>query len=212
MNILVFLTTFILICDYAQIRYFLLQLLSPSVKKYELSDKDILALIKDKAGLSLKKITIIESDKMFGGMSGTPNMPKMYLSSELKRQLTIGELEYVLLHELAHHKYYHPIITLLAQFILMIIGTTLASFTNPIEAFIIGVILAILFILLARYNERVAENFAAKNMESPQAMITAVNKFEQNWKGGLFGRLTKLISWNISYNEKRKIATNYISS
>lgn len=161
MNILVFLTTFILICDYAQIRYFLLQLLSPSVKKYELSDKDILALIKDKAGLSLEKITIIESDKMFGGMSGTPNMPKMYLSSELKRQLTIGELEYVLLHESAHHKYYHPIITLLAQFILMIIGT-LASFTNPIEAFIIGVILAILFILLARYNERVAENFAAK--------------------------------------------------
>lgn len=181
MNILVFLTTFILICDYTQIRYFIQQLLSPSIRKYELSDKDILALIKDKVGLSLESITIIESNKMFGGMSGTPNMPKMYLSSELKKQLTTGELEYVLLHESAHHKYYHPIITLLAQFILMIIGTILASFTNnPIGAFIIGIVLAFLFILLARYNERIAENFAAKNMESPQSMITAVNKFEQN--------------------------------
>jgi len=207
----VFLITFIFIVDYYQIELFVLSLLTPSVPKSKNTDKSLLNLVRKKAGFNLKHITVIESNKMYGGISGVPGFPQMYLSSQLLQNLNKEELEYVILHESAHFKYFHPVVTAATQVILIALGLYLSNQTNIIYALLLAIFFSFLSLLVARKTERVAENFAAKNMENPKAMITAVNKFEKNWiKDDRAKLLKKFMSWNISYEEKREIARKYI--
>lgn len=205
MNCFIFLIIFILIANWKQIIFFVVAFLRPKVKKTKLKNKWMLDIVKEKAGLNLKHIVVIESDKMYGGMSGIPGRPLMMLSSQLLKTLNKEEQEYVLLHEAAHFKYYHPIILAVSQIALILVGLYFVYRTPLCVAILAGFLLGLMFIQIARVTERAAENFAASHMENPKAMLSAVAKFNKRWKKSLYKPL-KLISWNVSYEEKHRIA------
>jgi len=207
---LIFLTIFVVLADWSQIWLFVEPLIKPSVKKIKLKNKEILRTIKEKSGLHLNSIIVIESEKMYGGMSGIPGRPQMILSSKLIKTLDKGELEYVLLHEAAHFKYSHPVILGISQIALIGLGIYLVREASFIITAIIGVTFGLFFIQIARITERAAENFSASHMSDPKYMLGAVNKFEKEWSNISLPKLRKLLSWNISYKEKRKIAMKYV--
>lgn len=209
MRYLLFLLAFIAVADWAQVWLFIMTLLRPTVKKTKIKDKALLNFIKNKAGFEIKQIVKIESNKMYGGMSGIPGRPIMMLSSELLKTLSKDELEYVLLHESGHFKYYHPVIIVCAQVFSIAVGLYISIFISPFLAFLLGVVIALAFIQIARRTETAAENFAASHLDNPEAMISAVNKFEAHW-GKSQTRILKSLSWNISYDKKREIAKKYV--
>jgi len=206
-----FITIFIVIADWDQIALFVIALLRPSVKKAAFKDKRMLKIVNEKVGMKLSHITVITSGKMYGGMSGLLRKPKMILSSALLKNLNKDELEYVLLHEAAHFKYFHPIIIGLSQIILTVFGLYILQFFSAFSSLVIGVILGLILIQIARITERHAENFAVSHMGDPNAMISAFDKFEETWSKVSFFKLKKFLSWNVSYGEKRRIAKKYIA-
>lgn len=212
MKYFLFIIVFVAISDWSQASLFIEKLINPSIQKTKLKDKKILKVIKEKSGLNLKHITVIESDRMYGGMSGIPGKPIMYLSSSVLKNLNKDELGYVLLHEAAHSKYYHPSIVAILQIILILMGIYILQFTDSVTfSFIIGILFTFTFIKIARATERAAENFAASRMDNPKAMVTAVDKFEKAQSKESLLKLRKFVSWNISYSEKRHIALKSIS-
>lgn len=209
MNQIIFFVTFIAIANWTQIIFFVLALLHPKVRKTKIKDKWMLDTVKNKAGFALKEIVAIESDKMYGGMTGVPGSPLMMLSSKLLKTLNKDEQEYVLLHEAGHFKYHHPIILALSQILLIAIGIYLSAHGNPLMSLFLGSVLSLVLIHIARVTEAAAENFAASHMDNPKAMLTAVSKFNDRWEKSPLKPIRPL-GWNIPYEKKCMIAKRYI--
>ena len=194
-----------------QIWFFVLTLARPSARKRKLKDKKLSDLIRTKVGFKLNHILVLESDKLYGGMTGIPGKPLMILSEAILKELNKDELEYVILHEAAHFKYHHPIILGILQIFLVLTGLYFVQFTTTFVAIFTGILFSFIYIQISRVTERQAENFAASNMNDPKGMLTAVNKFEKSWAKSPHLKLKKFLSWNISYEEKRSIAKKYIT-
>lgn len=211
MSTITFLTTFLITADLFQIRHFVIGLMDPTVEKSHLRDKRILKLIKDVGGFKLEKIWVIKSKRMFGGMSGFVIKPVMFLSSKLLEVLDPKELDYVVLHEVAHFKFHHPLLLTVTQGVLIVSGIYMVHSGPLYIAFSVAFLLGIIYIQIARITERVAENFAASNIADPRDMISAIEKFEAQWMNRRRKRIfMRVFSWNIPYPEKKEIAMRYI--
>lgn len=202
-----FAVTFLFLSNYFQVIYVLSNLFRPT-KQSRGTNQKILLFLKNNVGLKLKNYVVIKSSRMFGGMSGLPKKPFLLLSSKLLSTLTQKELEYVLLHEAAHHKYNHPLLLALSQIILASLGIYMSSYLELLPAAAFAIILSLLFIKLARITERQAETFAAKRVSNPKSMVSAIMKLQTNW-GNKNLWFRKYFSWNVSFEEKIEIANNY---
>lgn len=209
-NTVIFLITFLSLSNYFQIFYFLISLISPKIKKVQLKDPDIIHFIKNKTKLNIPEITVLQSEKMYGGITGVCR-PSMFLSSKLIDVLTRSELEYVILHESAHYLYKHPLIIGVSQVILAILGSLISASSNLGLTFLIAILTTYTFLVIARTCERYAERFAALNINNPSDMISTVNKFEENWMGKI-PNILRIFSWNISFKEKRNFAQETIKN
>jgi len=153
-----------------------------------ISDDKTMDLIKDKAGVSIKKICIVQSEKPYGLMVGIPARPILILSSNLYETFTKDELEYVFLHEAAHYKYLHSVREVIFSILLIFVGI-IVVFALPVQAFsfvitvMLGVILGIINVQFAYLSELQADRFAIRNMSNPPALITAIEKFKEAWNG-----------------------------
>ncbi len=216
-SLLLFTLGYLFICNYFQILTFLHALSKPKHIEF-ISDPQISDIIQKKTGLKIKRITIFESKTFFGMMPAIPWKPEMILSSALYQKLNKDELEWVVLHEAAHCKFWHVVKSALTQFILLILGVfILYRFALP---FIITILLTPLFACMAiqcmRYFEREADTFAISNVDNPYAVITAQKKFESQrplnseWIYGETSIIRKILFWNILPSERIRLANDRI--
>lgn len=147
-----------------------------------IQDDDLRNLVRNKTGIDIESIKILESDKPFGMMVGIPTKPQLILSRKLYDTFTPDEMEYVVLHEAGHYKLWHTITEIGAGIVLLSIGTLILKKIMPLQfslptAVLIGITCGILLIRLGRLNEYQADSYSLKHMTNPQGMITATNKF-----------------------------------
>src|SRR3989338_10777911 len=83
---------------------------------------DLRKLIRNKTGIDIESIKILESDKPFGMMVGIPTKPQLILSRKLYDTFTPGEMEYVVMHEAGHYKLWHTVTELAAGITLFVVG------------------------------------------------------------------------------------------
>ena len=147
-----------------------------------IQNDDLRKLIRNKTGIDIESIKILESDKPFGMMVGIPTKPQLILSRKLYDTFTPDEMEYVVLHEAGHYKLWHTITELTAGLILLALGILILRKVTALPlslpmALLMGVMFGILLIRVGRLNEYQADSYSLKHMTNPQGMITATNKF-----------------------------------
>lgn len=211
LNIILFTIIFLLVTQRQQIAVILSAHTRFAFKK--LSDAKIAKFIKDRAGILIKTIYIVQSAKPYGLMVGIPTKPILILSSNLYKTFTEDELEYVLLHEAAHYKYLHSIREVIFSILLLTIGIILIltlsvpaiSFTTTIVS---GILLGIINIQFAYISELQADKFAIRNMKNPAAIVTMVEKFKKARHGHEVRNTIPgiLFQRNTSYKKRIQIA------
>lgn len=142
-------------------------------------NKAFASIIKDKAGLkNLKEIRIYDTDSFYGFMTGLPNMPIMAISKKAYVELNKDAMEWLLLHESAHHILRHSFKLAMMQISLAITGIIILMNTKSLFWTIVGIIFlaltfAIIAIQVAKRHEYEANTFAVKRMTNPKGMEDA---------------------------------------
>ncbi len=204
------------ISNWFQIKTFVKHLSHPMKSIEVIRDAYISSLIKRKTGLSLKKIIVFKSEKMFGMMPGIPIKPELILSSRIMKDLNKDELEWVILHESAHCLFWHVLKTSLIQIMIWVTGILILKFvSNVFLVVLISIVLSLLVIRLMRFLEWEADRFAINNVDNPKGVITAQEKFKEiNGKLSFYqkGIFRQLLFWNILPVERVKLAEQRIKS
>lgn len=215
MEYLVFLVTFFYLSNWFQVNTFAKQLFREKGKFKELKDKQIFDDVFRKTGLKLRSIKLFEFETPFGMMPGVPWRADMILSTNLYKTFSKDELEYVIMHEVGHCVLYHVPKLILVFLSFVCVGLYVLSFIDENRLFyslISAIILSLLYVQVAGFTEREAENFAASKMDNPEGMISAVReKFSKYYLNVPFFFIKKtLLGHNISYTEKIAIAEKEI--
>lgn len=144
----------------------------------------LLQLIKDKTGIGITNVKISESQQPFAFMVGIPTQPQLIISRAVYDNFNPSAMEYVLIHEAGHYKFWHGVTEFGAMLILLIIGVVLIKKLNLgfVKIIILGLFFGILLIQLGKFDEIQADKFTAKTMTDPQGMIEATNNF-RNYHG-----------------------------
>lgn len=169
---------------WSQINLFLSSIGKAKKSARLVKDEWIIKILKEKSGMNMKSIRILNSSLFFGMMAGIPGNPQLMLSKELYEDFNKNELEYVLFHEAGHYKLGHSVIELSAGILLLVLGIfILNSFqSNVLSALLLGLLFGILMIQFGRLKEVQADNFSLKRMTNPEGMITATNKLVKAWE------------------------------
>lgn len=215
---IVFALTYIVICNWFQLISFVTAIAKPKRIRF-ISDVEISNIIYKKTGLTLSRITIFESNSMFGMMPAIPWKPEMILSSSLYSTLNRDELEWVILHEAAHCLLWHTVKSALVQLLMLSIGVfvIMRIFPNLLIIFPLSISLAVITIQIMRKFEREADTFAIAHVKNPQAVITAQQQFENKrptkyaWIYAESGIIRSLFFWNILPSERIRLASMRIS-
>ncbi len=198
------------ICNWFQIGAFVKHLSQPKKLIKIIRDNQISSLVKNKTGLSLKRIIVFNSEKMFGMMPGIPLWPELILSSRMIKELNKDELEWVILHEVAHCVFWHVPKTFLIQVFVWAIGLWLTSLSQSlILVLLFSLTLSLLSIQVFRLLEWEADKFAINNVDNPQGVITAQEKFKKlNGKLSFYqkGIFRQLFYWNILPAQRIELA------
>lgn len=215
MSYIIFAIIFLFICNYFQILHFAKLIVGPKIKTETLKDDWINSVVKKKAGLNLKDITLFKDEKMYGMMTGLGPwmMPRMILSEGLYKNLNNDELEWVILHEAGHCVLLHNIQSLIIELIFLGTGLYLIS-TQNINLFIIP-ILSLIFSIFAiqvirRMTEYTADMYSISRVDNPNGVITAQEKFRKNYKGSIFSNEKSIVRflfhWNIYPSQRIEMA------
>lgn len=218
MNIeyLVFLITFLYLSNRFQVNTFAKQLFREKGKVKELKDKQIFDNVFKKTGLKLRSIKLFESETPFGMMPGIPWRSDMILSTNLYKTFSKDELEYVVMHEVGHCKMWHTVKFAFIEILFAMLGLNFLYFLPKNDLLILasilaGVVYAIIFVQVARFFERQAEEFAVSKMDNPEGMISAVEKFKKGYPDTTFFYIKRfLFGWNIFPEEKIEVAEKEI--
>lgn len=150
-------------------------------------------LISNKTKVKVSNIKLMKSERLFGMMIGIPTFPQLILSSNLYKEFTPGELEYVILHEAGHYQLQHGLKEVFVLLILLFIGILiLKKIKNEKAIFfslILGLVFGIVMIRFGRIHEYQADYFALERMENPEGLISATNKFKES--NNSLGKLVK---------------------
>lgn len=202
------------ISNWFQIKTFIKHLFHPKRSIEVIHDEYISSLIKRETGLSLKRILVFKSEKMFGMMPGIPIKPELILSSRILEDLNKDELEWVILHESAHCLFWHVPKTILIQLSVWVIGLLILKFlSNIVLIILLSTGLSLLVIRFMRVLEWQADKFAINKVSNPEGVISAQEKFKKvNSKLSFYqkGIFRQLLFWNILPVERVKLAEQRI--
>lgn len=117
-------------------------------------------------------------------MVGIPTQPQLVISRAVYNSFSPSALEYVVIHEAGHYRFWHGLIEVIMMGILFIVGVILIKKFkfNFITVIILGLVGGILLTQLGKVNEIKADEFTAKTMTNPRGMIEATNNF-RNYHG-----------------------------
>ncbi len=165
-----------------------------------IKNSKIQKLIRNKTGINIGTIKILESNRLFAMMIGIPTKPQLIISRNLYETFSPDELEYVVLHEVAHYKFWHTVIELTVEILLFVIGVFILnkfshSYLSIPSAIILGLIFGVIMIRLGRIHEYQADNYARKHMTNPKGMIDATNKFRGYYGKNFTGNNHKIIEF-----------------
>jgi Zn-dependent protease with chaperone function len=219
MSYLIYVIIFLFTCNYFQILHFAKLVIGPKIKTEILKDDWINSVVKKKAGLNLKDITLFKDEKMYGMMTGLGPliMPRMILSEGLYKNLNKDELEWVILHEAGHCVLLHNLQSLIIELIFLGTGLYLIS-TRNINLFMIAVLSLVLSIIsiqvIRRMTEYTADMYSISRVDNPNGVITAQDKFRKGYKGSIFSNEKSIIRflfhWNIYPSQRIKMAKKMI--
>jgi len=210
---IIFLIIYFYICNWFQINTFVTHLFQKNSFNI-IEDNKITSSIQQKTGLEIKKIIIFNSERLFGMMPGIPVKPNLILSRGLYENSKQDELEWVLLHEAAHCKFWHVPIISFIQLLLFLIGLyglqqlNLPTFLAPIYS----ILFSLIFIQIAKLFEYQADYFSINRVSNPSAVISAQEKFINNNRGILYSNkiFRLLFYWNISFSTRISLAKKRI--
>lgn len=177
----------------------------------------ILKRVQRKSSTKIKQVQISNSNRLYGMMIGIPWRPRIILSQAMVTQFSERELEYVLYHEIGHHRRHHGIKEFLLGVILTFIGIWVLTqvygmYFGLLCAIILGIIFGIIEIQIGRIHEFQADRYALDRLENPQSMIEATIKF-QRAQGAQFIMTNiwrKLFNRSIPYRERIRYAEEEI--
>jgi Zn-dependent protease with chaperone function len=216
MDLILFTVFFLYLCNQYQIRMFFDAYKNPkSIQIIE--DREITNYIKKKTLLVIDRITIFNSEKLFGMMPGTPFNPSLILSKGLYEKLNKGELKWVLLHEAAHCIKWHVVQAGIIQIVGLCIGISLLLSTPPsdfqlIFSLSLSFIIGLICIRIIRHStELEADKYAIAKIDDPKDVISAQEKFRKyNGEKAYRSLRWRLWGWNISLEERIELAKQRI--
>ncbi len=199
LGILIYLIAFLYTTTRAQGISFIKGVIFKRKSKKVLEDKEILDFVFEKTGLKLKKITLIEDDRLLGMMGGGLVKPFMILTTLAFRLLNKRQMQWLLLHEVAHNRFRHSLKIALTYLLIFIPGIFLiVMFSNSDLSIMwdifLGVVLGVLANQITRNFEYSANQYAIEKMDNPKDAITAAEKImayyrEKGFKDTLMRKL-----------------------
>ncbi len=174
---LLFICLYLLLCNWFQLKSFALAF-SKKQGVSTISDAWISKTLLSKTGIKLDKITIFESQKLFGMMpSSLPFSPKIILSRSMYESFSKSELEWVILHEAGHYILSHGIKLGAAQLLSIIIGVSILSmYPSNVVSLILALVLTILYIRVTKFTEFEADSYSISRVDDPRGVISAQEK------------------------------------
>lgn len=152
----------------------------------DIKDEKILDLVKNKTGLKLSKIRLMDTDKVWGMMAGMPPKPYMVISKDAYENMARDELQWVILHEAGHWVLGHNIKMALLQAVFVLVGLFILqnnTYISPlILAPMLGVLLAIIHTQIARLFEYQANGFALARMDNPKGLENILERAKERWR------------------------------
>lgn len=217
MELLIFIGTYLFICNWFQIISFGSMFFGPRYKTSNVHDAWIQSIVKKKTGLSLLDITIVHTSKMYGMMAGLPFWPKMILSEGLYESFNKDELEWVILHEAGHCVLWHNLQALLIQIGMMSIGiyTTMYLKVSLLGTIFIAILFSLITIHITRWGiEYMADRYSIRRVDNPGGVITAQDKFRKAYNTDLFHSESSIfrffLHWNITSSMRIRMAEDIL--
>ncbi len=205
MNYFVFLVVYLLTADWHTIDFFKYVIGKKRGMSQVVKDQWIENLVKSKTGVQLTKITLAEI-RAFGFMASSPPLkPSMTLSFEAYKNLSNGEKEWLILHEMGHYVLKHSLKELITQVVLISSGLLIIhlSLIDSFSALVLGILLGFLTLQLAKFHEHEASIFALNHMDDPIGMVKGVEALMRKWpKRSIMRRI--LYRWDFSMYERQK--------
>lgn len=181
MNPIIFVLVFLLIVNRYWIRS-LLEGFSKKEKAKDLRDQRIISFIRDKTGLSLKKIKLMETKTTWAMMAGMPSMPYLIISNDAFKNFSKDEFQWLLLHEAGHYVLWHNVKMIVLQLGFIAIGASiLFQFNILILALFVGVLFAVLNTQIVRKFEYEANYYALARMDNPKGLKNMYRKAKDRW-------------------------------
>lgn len=214
---LIFTVTFLFLANHHIITTTLTGLQKPKAAFERVENPQLTEFIKQKTSVAVNDFFIVNSDSLFGGMTGIPTRPVMTISKRMYETFSQGELNYVVLHETGHYVYRHTVKELVIQLVIVIaaffvfrhlgIGNKNLVVGSSLVG---GVIIGIIMVQLMRQFEWQADTFALQRLDDPQSMVEATKKLQTAWGGPSDTSLTrKLFYRGIPYSERIIHAESY---
>lgn len=211
MNQLIFILIFLYIVNGDRIKSFFEGFVKERAKTQDIKDKKILDFIKEKAGLKLDKIMLVETGTTWAMMAGLPSMPYMIVSKDAYENFSKDEMEWLFLHEAGHYILWHNLKIAGLQLLFIVTGVVLiANFNHIFLALLLGFLLPILDTQIARKFEYEANDFALKRMNNPKGLENIYERAKQRWrskgkvKDTLMHKLFKIWTLDIYKNLQAK--------
>lgn len=219
MNYFIFSVIYLYLCNWFRIKTFWGVLSKPRSGSSIVKDSYIFSVVRKKTGIKLKRIFIFETGEVFGMMPGLPIKPELILSRGLYEKLNRDELEWVILHEAAHCKFWHPLKLAITQISILVFGAWCVWFfkVNIVFSGILAFLLSLFCIRIARHFEYRAEKFAINNVDNPTGVITAQDVFgkskgsESKWLWDEKSFVRKYLFSNILPSERIAMAKKRIN-
>lgn len=178
----------------------------------EFNNKRIIKELSKKLDLTFT-IKVQKSTFINGYMPGIPIKPVMVITQAAVDNLSLKELEFLILHEAGHCQNWHTLkdtIKWVALLTLGIILLQLGSF-SLVMSIMWAILLAILWIQIERIHEIEADKFALEKGADPKAMISFFEKVKVQYKSPFTNnKLLALLFSSHPHIEKRiKMAKTY---
>lgn len=212
MKYVVFASIFLVITHWLQAKLLISSLGKEKSPVTFVENQHIQDLVEEHTGYKITNIKIVEADHPYGMMIGLPGKPQLILSRGLFDNFEPNSLEYVVLHESAHYRFHHSIKQLLVLIVCLVVGIVLLKFT-PNTKFVlfltalVGLILGVFFLQIAKLNEYQADRYAAQHISDPQGMIDATENFENYFGDQKRNKLLQFLFYRgVPYQDRIKIA------
>lgn len=212
----VFCSIFLLLANWHIVTSTLTGLQKPQAV-YEKVDNEVLSeFIRQKTGVTIESFYIVNSEALFGGMTGMLGKPVMTISKKMYESFSEDELSYIVLHETGHYVKGHSVKDVLIQ-LGLVVGAFLILRSVKLSprwaisgAIMSAIILGVIVIQLARGFEWEADAFALEHLDDPQSMIRATKKLQKAWDGPADDSLIRQLFYRgIPYSERIEHARGY---